>query len=70
MGKIYRGASEVLIWLGHKAEESDLAFNFMNIVAEDTATPQVDSNIRIDKPTAEAIRLLCYRDYWFRAWVR
>jgi hypothetical protein len=71
MGKIYSGAAQVLVWLGHMQDDSNIAFDFMNQVAISRGSGHQDHHdIDISQEAANAVSLLCHRDYWFRAWIR
>ncbi|KAI4922809.1 hypothetical protein J4E90_001244 [Alternaria incomplexa] len=67
MGQIYSGAVSVAIWIGPEYEESALALQLLQRVAENSIDPQYIKSIR--NPDSLALLNLFKRDYWKRLWV-
>lgn len=65
MGCIYKRATAVLIWLGPAADNSDLAFDFLNGILNFQDQDDQSSHSIID-----SFRHIVARPYWFRAWIR
>ncbi|KAH8706087.1 heterokaryon incompatibility protein-domain-containing protein, partial [Phaeosphaeriaceae sp. PMI808] len=68
MGHIYSRATFVAIWLGPEADDSALAVQLLQQVANNTVTPQSLRLIKNYKDSA-ALFALFKRDYWKRLWV-
>ncbi|KAG0649120.1 Heterokaryon incompatibility protein [Hyphodiscus hymeniophilus] len=68
MGKIYRSASSVIIWLGEEAEESELALDFIPRV---TDLAKFDHIIKDQASTRQwyALSRLMNRPWFSRRWV-
>jgi len=66
MGQIYSGAVSVAIWIGPEYEESALALQLLQRVAENSIDPQYIKSIR--NPDSLALLNLFKRDYWKRLW--
>ncbi|TPX09015.1 uncharacterized protein E0L32_001724 [Thyridium curvatum] len=74
MGRIYRQASRVLIWLGEGTEHSDWALDRLNDASVRSSLVTLKTESR--QPTLEEIRIkiiidrdLEMRSYWTRTWV-
>lgn len=59
MGDIYRAASELHVWLGLAADNSDEAMDFMKNPSKDSLTPILE----------QSLHLLFKRVYWTRLWI-
>jgi hypothetical protein len=67
MGQIYSGAMSVAIWIGPEYEDSALALQLLQKVAENSVSPQrIRSTCNLD---SLALLNLFKRDYWKRLWV-
>jgi hypothetical protein len=66
MGQIYSGAMSVAIWIGPEYEDSALALQLLQKVAENSVSPQrIRSTCNLD---SLALLNLFKRDYWKRLW--
>ena len=65
MGKTYKSARFVLSYPGRAVEDSDLAFDFIN-----STDPLENDILKPDPAIVDAVFRLCFRDYWFRRWIR
>ncbi|KFY91592.1 hypothetical protein V498_05395 [Pseudogymnoascus sp. VKM F-4517 (FW-2822)] len=65
MGKIYKGAKNVIVWIGVAWDNSDIA---MEKLADDRFRDLVRSE-SLGMVEKEAIIALCNRSYWRRAWI-
>jgi hypothetical protein len=80
MGQIYAKSSAVLAWLGPATDESTFAFRCLQLdrMSRDLrraagrlpGSDQVIAALPRIEPPHDAIRALCRRDYWQRAWIR
>jgi hypothetical protein len=68
MGYIYSRAMHVAIWLGPEADESALAIQLLEQVAQNSVSPQRIRSFRQHADSAALFALL-KRDYWKRLWV-
>jgi hypothetical protein len=76
MGKIYEGATNVVVWLGRSGRMSSQAVKFL---LETGVGKQADTRYKmfcqghtrtlIAKDTLEAVSALCQRSYWSRLWI-
>jgi len=66
MGQIYSGAISVAIWIGAEYEQSALALQLLQKVAENSVDPQYIRSI--GNPDSLALLNLFKRDYWKRLW--
>lgn len=65
MGKIYKGAQNVIVWIGVTRDNSDIA---MEKLADDGFL-EIMSSEGPDMVEKEAIIALCNRSYWRRVWI-
>lgn len=73
MGKIFQGATEVLVWLGTQPQ-LDCIFDFVsNLVQTDASSIDRDSLLHRSDSRSESIdsgiKSLCSNPYWSRAWI-
>jgi hypothetical protein len=68
MGHIYSRAMSVAIWLGPDADDSALAIQLLEKVAQNVISPQRIRSLR-KYPDSAALFELFKRDYWKRLWV-
>ncbi|KAH7064450.1 heterokaryon incompatibility protein-domain-containing protein [Paraphoma chrysanthemicola] len=71
MGKIYSSALSVLIWLGDEDEETQLAYNCIEMLSEIPSRALMQQQISlpgINSPTFNALRNLLARSWFNRAW--
>jgi hypothetical protein len=68
MGHIYSRATSVAIWLGPEADDSALAVQLLEKVAQNVISPQRIRSLR-KYPDSAALFELFKRDYWKRLWV-
>jgi hypothetical protein len=73
MGEIFKGATEVLVWLGIQ-QNLDYVFEFVsNLVQTDVSVPDSTSLLHLTNSEPEGIdyglRCLCSNPYWSRAWI-
>jgi hypothetical protein len=68
MGHIYSRATSVAIWLGSEADDSALAVQLLERVAQNVVSPQRIRSLR-KYPDSAALFELFKRDYWKRLWV-
>jgi hypothetical protein len=68
MGQIYSKAVQVAIWLGPEADESALAVQLLEQVAQNLVSPQRIRSVR-QYPDSAALFALFKRNYWNRLWV-
>ena len=76
MQKIYHHAEEVVVWLGEKSDNSDLAMDFIKLLEkikrEASSAEQIRTsfNLQTDKYTAhwKALEELLSRKWWSRVW--
>lgn len=61
MGDIYRGAKQVLIWLGEEADDSHMVFEQMHITGDGPSS--------FKGQTLEAFGKICCRPWFYRTWV-
>lgn len=66
MGQIYRGAMSVAIWIGPEYEQSALALQLLQKVAENSIDSQHIRSTR--NQDSLALLNLFKRDYWKRLW--
>lgn len=66
MGKIFSGASEVVIWLGLEDRDTETAFELLRSVEKDSRIPPDTNVYNCALPSLE--RLL-ESDYWRRVWI-
>ncbi|ORY04747.1 heterokaryon incompatibility protein-domain-containing protein [Clohesyomyces aquaticus] len=72
MSHIYGRATSVTIWLGHEADDSQLAVKFLEDVADYADSPQRIEHListHVGDPSVPAVACLFERDYWRRLWV-
>lgn len=71
MSQIFRGATEVISWLGKKADDSDIAldhftasenFELRSQASDDSTAPETEKMLN-------ALRHVFQRPYWSRLWV-
>lgn len=72
MGDIYRGAENVIVWLGPACNGSDDILDLLNGLGPDWAEPGVLQSCLDSMNETEGIKLtaLYNRSYWSRAWVQ
>lgn len=77
MTRIYRKATGVHIWLGEHADDSEMAFEVANQLADQTPRGPGHADIKYPETTVEqriahrrALAKLCARPWWRRVWVR
>ena len=75
MGRIYRGANAVLVWLGRELQNSFQVIDLSKKMQEyaesadtDFRRPQATSNFNV-LDYFEGLNRLCYRQYWTRTWI-
>jgi hypothetical protein len=69
MGRIYRDANHVLAWLGQRTKDSEVAFlSLMTLHEYEIRALAPPARVRI--PAEQAVRALCQREYWGRAWTQ
>lgn len=61
MGDIYRGAKQVLIWLGEEADDSHLVFEQMHIAEDGSGS--------FEGQISKAYEKFCRRPWFYRTWV-
>ncbi|KAH8594517.1 heterokaryon incompatibility protein-domain-containing protein [Bisporella sp. PMI_857] len=66
MGKIFRHATKVLVWLGEAADDSDLLFDHISAEEDGWGYEWVGP---LDSRSAEAMLAFYCRSYWKRVWV-
>jgi hypothetical protein len=72
MTSIYSTAKSVAIWLGPEEDDSALAIDLLQDVADQAGSPENVSCLissRVGKPDLDALVSLFERDYWRRLWV-
>jgi hypothetical protein len=72
MTSIYSRAEFVAIWLGPEEDESALAIDLLQNVADQAGSAENVSSLissRVGKPDLDALVSLFERDYWRRLWV-
>lgn len=69
MGRIYRNAKGVIAWLGASDAASDLAARVLNEELENRLKSGQDVTTAEDNKGLEAIKSLCFREYWERLWI-
>ncbi len=76
MGRIYSNASRAVVWLGGKSVESSLAIGVLSKTGNDSDWASFSDNSILFPPVTEkgilkleAIRSICYREYWTRLWI-
>jgi hypothetical protein len=68
MGHIYSRAASVAIWLGPEFDDSALAVQLLQQIANNTVSPQRIRSVGQYADSAALFSLL-KRDYWKRLWV-
>lgn len=70
MKEIYANATEVIIWLGDAANNSDLAVDFISGQAQRTLRTRGPGYYPVwNREVGKALRALCERRYWRRMWI-
>jgi hypothetical protein len=72
MTSLYSTAKSVAIWLGPEEDDSALAIDLLQDVADQAGSPENVSGLissRVGKPDLDALVSLFERDYWRRLWV-
>lgn len=65
MGKIYKGAENVIVWLGVARDDSDVAMKTL----ADTRLEDLIGSGSLEMMEQQALIKLCHRSYWRRAWI-
>ena len=68
MGKIYKQAKQVDIWLGPGNDDNQVAIEFLKRLAHDPI-PSWDYGKFIFKPGWQSLVRLCQMEYWGRLWI-
>ena len=76
MGRIYSNASRVVVWLGASDPKCSLAISVLSKTGEDSDWASFSNSSILCPPATEkgitkleAIKSLCYREYWTRLWI-
>lgn len=74
MGRIYSRAKKVVVWLGHHADDSELAMDFLALLAAGPGeTDCLEWLLNLCEPEFsqhwKSVYTLLHRNWWKRAWV-
>ncbi|KAF2443018.1 hypothetical protein P171DRAFT_363731, partial [Karstenula rhodostoma CBS 690.94] len=74
MGRIYSWAKKVVVWLGHHADNSELAMDFLALLAAGPGeTDRLEWLLKLCEPEYsyhwKSFHALLHRNWWKRAWV-
>lgn len=74
MGRIYSGASTVIVWLGEESDDSDMAFKALEAMSKDenlhwdsNLQPSLDAKY-LEYQYIQAVGRLLEREWWWRVW--
>ncbi|KAK2016752.1 HET domain-containing protein [Colletotrichum eremochloae] len=69
MGKIFRKADQVRIWLGVESQASETAIRMLVALDGVRSSEQIVHRVVADEDATRALTLLLQRPYWTRMWV-